>query len=154
MANIALNNMSLVFLSLSLSQIIRSGIPVMTALLGAVIEKKIPTPFELLSLLILTAGVVLSVMRPQAGASLHDWAYYLLPGYHIDACSPGVNTCSFLEHAGTCMCPKRALLPLHAAYLKLKKGLYIFPTLAATTYGMATNTGLTPHCEYKQPAIS
>ena len=66
-ANIALNNMSLVFLSLSLSQIIRSGIPVMTALLGAVIEKKIPTPFELLSLLILTAGVVLSVRAPACG---------------------------------------------------------------------------------------
>lgn len=60
-ANIALNNMSLVFISLSLSQIIRSGIPVMTALLGVVIEKKVPTPFELLSLVVLTAGVVLSV---------------------------------------------------------------------------------------------
>lgn len=62
-ANIALNNMSLVFLSLSLSQIIRSGIPVVTALLGAVIEGKVPTAFELVSLVILTAGVVLSV-RP------------------------------------------------------------------------------------------
>ncbi len=60
-ANIALNNMSLVFISLSLSQIIRSGIPVMTALLGVVIEKKVPTLFELLSLVVLTAGVVLSV---------------------------------------------------------------------------------------------
>ena len=66
-ANIALNNMSLVFLSLSLSQIIRSGIPVMTALLGAVMEKRIPTPFELLSLVILTAGVVLSVRATACG---------------------------------------------------------------------------------------
>ncbi|KAK9836954.1 hypothetical protein WJX81_002533 [Elliptochloris bilobata] len=68
-ANIALNNMSLVFLSLSLSQIIRSGIPVMTALVGVAIEKKVPTPFELLSLVILTAGVVLSVWEGSVSGS-------------------------------------------------------------------------------------
>ncbi len=56
--------MSLVFLSLSLSQIIRSGIPVLTALLGVLIEKKVPTSFELLSLVVLTSGVVLSVRPP------------------------------------------------------------------------------------------
>ena len=37
-----LNNMSLVTISLSLNQIIRSAIPVVTALLGVVIENKVP----------------------------------------------------------------------------------------------------------------
>jgi hypothetical protein len=91
-ANIALNNMSLVFLSLSLSQIIRSGIPVLTALLGVLIERKVPTSFELLSLVVLTAGVVLSV-RPLA-AALHPCTreplrFLFLPPSRRCAAEPG-----------------------------------------------------------------
>lgn len=37
-ANIVANNASLVLISLSLNQIIRSGIPIVTAILGVVIE--------------------------------------------------------------------------------------------------------------------
>jgi hypothetical protein len=40
-ANIVANNASLVLISLSLNQIIRSGIPIMTAILGVVIEHSV-----------------------------------------------------------------------------------------------------------------
>ncbi|KAK9830332.1 hypothetical protein WJX72_011058 [[Myrmecia] bisecta] len=70
-ANIVLNNISLVFISLSLSQIIRSAIPVVTALLGVLIERKVPTRFELGSLIILTAGVVLSVWEGSISGSVY-----------------------------------------------------------------------------------
>ena len=59
--NIVLNNASLVYITLSLNQIIRSAIPVITAGVGVFVENKIPTGPELSSLLLLTSGVVLSV---------------------------------------------------------------------------------------------
>lgn len=59
--NIVLNNASLVWITLSLNQIIRSAIPVITAGVGVFVESKIPTGPELSSLLLLTSGVVLSV---------------------------------------------------------------------------------------------
>ena len=40
-ANIVANNASLVLISLSLNQIIRSGIPIVTAILGVVIEHSV-----------------------------------------------------------------------------------------------------------------
>ena len=40
-ANIVAMNASLVLISLSLNQIIRSGIPIITAILGIAIEKKV-----------------------------------------------------------------------------------------------------------------
>lgn len=40
-ANIVANNASLVLISLSLNQIIRSGIPIVTAFVGIVIEKTV-----------------------------------------------------------------------------------------------------------------
>ena len=45
-------------ITLSLNQIIRSGIPVFTALLGVVVEKKVPARLEILGIVVLTAGVV------------------------------------------------------------------------------------------------
>ena len=47
-----------VYIELTLNQIIRSGIPVFTAGLGVVVEKKMPTRIEMVGITILTAGVV------------------------------------------------------------------------------------------------
>lgn len=47
-----------VSITLSLNQIIRSGIPVFTALLGVLVEKKVPSRIELIGIVVLTAGVV------------------------------------------------------------------------------------------------
>ncbi|KAK9814428.1 hypothetical protein WJX72_005780 [[Myrmecia] bisecta] len=60
-ANVALNNLSLVHLSLSLNQVIRSAIPVLCALLAIPIEKKVPSRPEGMALVVLTAGVMISV---------------------------------------------------------------------------------------------
>eukprot|EP00884_Botryococcus_braunii_P008773 jgi/Botrbrau1/17898/Bobra.0432s0003.1 len=56
-ANIGLNNMSLVLITLSLNQIIRSSIPVAAALLALALGGSLPSGFELLSLSILATGV-------------------------------------------------------------------------------------------------
>ena len=53
-----LHHDSQVSITLSLNQIIRSGIPVFTALLGVVVEKKVPARLEILGIVVLTAGVV------------------------------------------------------------------------------------------------
>ncbi|CAL8471965.1 g11507 [Coccomyxa elongata] len=68
-ANIVANNASLVLISLSLNQIIRSGIPIVTAFVGIMIEKTVPTGFEVLSLVILTVGVVLSIWEGSISGS-------------------------------------------------------------------------------------
>ncbi|KAK9866952.1 hypothetical protein WJX84_004634 [Apatococcus fuscideae] len=68
--NIVLNNSSLVFITLSLNQIIRSAIPVITAGVGIFVEKKIPTRAEFSSLVLLTFGVVLSVWEGSVHGSV------------------------------------------------------------------------------------
>ncbi|CAK0783113.1 hypothetical protein CVIRNUC_006308 [Coccomyxa viridis] len=68
-ANIVANNASLVLISLSLNQIIRSGIPIVTAILGIAIEHTVPTGFEVLSLIILTLGVVLAIWEGSLAGS-------------------------------------------------------------------------------------
>lgn len=68
--NIALNNLSLVRISLSLNQVIRSAIPVATAVLAVSIEGKTPTREEFVSLLVLTAGVMISVWEGLHGSVL------------------------------------------------------------------------------------
>lgn len=61
--NIALNNISLLDISLSLNQVIRSSIPVVTCILAIVVERKIPTQQEVTSLVILTIGVMIAVWQ-------------------------------------------------------------------------------------------
>ncbi|GAB4815501.1 hypothetical protein N2152v2_002547 [Parachlorella kessleri] len=58
---VAFNNLSLVTVTLSLNQIIRSFIPVVTALLCAALDRRLPDRLEMLSLLILTTGVAISM---------------------------------------------------------------------------------------------
>ena len=61
--NIALNNISLLDISLSLNQVIRSAIPAVTCVLSIAIEKKMPSREEFTSVLILTAGVMIAVWQ-------------------------------------------------------------------------------------------
>jgi drug/metabolite transporter (DMT)-like permease len=59
----ALNNLSLLDISLSLSQIIRSAIPVVACILAVLVEHKYPTNWEAGSLAILCLGVMLAVWQ-------------------------------------------------------------------------------------------
>eukprot|EP00884_Botryococcus_braunii_P008683 jgi/Botrbrau1/17816/Bobra.0127s0061.1 len=59
--NISLNNSSLVDMTLSLNQIIRASIPVFTCVLAVVVENKVPTKGEAVSLIVLTLGVMIAV---------------------------------------------------------------------------------------------
>ncbi|KAK9906462.1 hypothetical protein WJX75_002209 [Coccomyxa subellipsoidea] len=68
-ANIAFNNSSLVNMSLSLNQIIRASIPVITAIVAVVVEHQIPGKGEAAGLLVLTGGVMLSVYEGTAVGS-------------------------------------------------------------------------------------
>ncbi|WPT11487.1 Putative sugar phosphate/phosphate translocator [Picochlorum sp. SENEW3] len=61
--SIALNNISLVGITLSLNQVIRSSLPVITCLLSVFIEKQMPTIQEAISLLILSVGVMIAVWQ-------------------------------------------------------------------------------------------
>jgi drug/metabolite transporter (DMT)-like permease len=65
--NIVLNNVSLVYISLSLNQIIRSSIPVVTAVVSSVHDAKLPTRAELAGLVILCTGVTMVI----GGARTH-----------------------------------------------------------------------------------
>jgi drug/metabolite transporter (DMT)-like permease len=64
--NIALNNISLLDISLSLNQIIRAAIPVVACLLAILVESKYPTKAEAASLVVLTLGVMLAVWQGTA----------------------------------------------------------------------------------------
>ncbi|KAG7666954.1 hypothetical protein Ndes2526B_g04567 [Nannochloris sp. 'desiccata'] len=76
--NIALNNISLLDISLSLNQIIRSAIPVVTCLLSAVVERKIPTQQEVTALLILTIGVMITVWQGAVTGKPHAIMFCIL----------------------------------------------------------------------------
>ena len=69
--NIALNNISLLDISLSLNQVIRSSIPVITCLLAIVVEGKMPTEKEATSLVILTVGVMIAVWQGTVAGKPH-----------------------------------------------------------------------------------
>jgi drug/metabolite transporter (DMT)-like permease len=59
--SIGLNNISLLDISLSLNQIIRSSIPVVTCILAIFVEKIEPDVKEVISLVILTVGVMIAI---------------------------------------------------------------------------------------------
>ncbi|KAL0042115.1 hypothetical protein WJX77_003727 [Trebouxia sp. C0004] len=69
--NIAFNNLSLVQITLSLNQVIRSCIPVICCLLAIGIENKIPTGKEIGSLVILSLGVMIAVWEGSVNGSPH-----------------------------------------------------------------------------------
>ncbi|MEW5301979.1 MAG: hypothetical protein WDW38_008612 [Sanguina aurantia] len=59
--NVGMNNYSLLTISLSLNQVIRASIPVVTAVGAVFIEHKTPSRREFMSLLLLTGGVAVAV---------------------------------------------------------------------------------------------
>ena len=59
--NIALNNASLLHLSLSFNQVIRASIPVVCAACAVVVENKVPSPAEAAGLLLVAAGVMATI---------------------------------------------------------------------------------------------
>lgn len=69
--NIALNNISLLDISLSLNQVIRSSIPVITCLLAIFVEGKIPGKNEATALVILTIGVMIAVWQGTISGKPH-----------------------------------------------------------------------------------
>lgn len=73
--NIALNNISLIDISLSLNQVIRSSIPVVTCLLAIVVEGKVPGEREGWSLVMLTVGVMIAVWQGTVAGKPHAIVY-------------------------------------------------------------------------------
>jgi drug/metabolite transporter (DMT)-like permease len=69
--NIALNNISLIDISLSLNQVIRSSIPVVTCLLAIGVEGKMPSEKEATSLVVLTIGVMIAVWQGTVAGKPH-----------------------------------------------------------------------------------
>lgn len=65
---IAANNASLAVMELSMNQVVRAGVPVLTALVGISIEGKVPSALELAALIGVSAGVVVCVYH-DGGAS-------------------------------------------------------------------------------------
>ncbi|GAB4821694.1 hypothetical protein N2152v2_008740 [Parachlorella kessleri] len=58
---ISLNNISLVFMTLSLNQVIRSSIPVVACVLSVLVQGKRPTRLEAGSLVVLSLGVMIAL---------------------------------------------------------------------------------------------
>lgn len=65
--NIAMSNVSMKYVSLSLHQIVRSGTPIVTLLLELIILKKIPRIWIVLSLVPVIGGIVLTVIGEMKG---------------------------------------------------------------------------------------
>ncbi|BDA45945.1 probable sugar phosphate/phosphate translocator At1g12500 [Coccomyxa sp. Obi] len=67
--NVSLNNLSLVQISLSLNQVIRASMPVVVAAVAVFVERKVPTRTESVALLLLTAGVIVSIFEGKASGN-------------------------------------------------------------------------------------
>jgi len=76
--NIALNNISLIDISLSLNQVIRSSIPVVTCLLAIVVEGKVPGEREGWALVMLTVGVMIAVWQGTVAGKPHAIMYCVM----------------------------------------------------------------------------
>mmetsp|Transcript_57942 Transcript_57942/g.183906 ORF Transcript_57942/g.183906 Transcript_57942/m.183906 type:complete len:200 (+) Transcript_57942:568-1167(+) len=68
--NISLNNASLVHMTLSLNQVIRASIPVITALMAICVEARWPSRLQAGGLLPISMGVMLAVYDASSHASL------------------------------------------------------------------------------------
>lgn len=76
--NIALNNLSLMDISLTLNQIIRASIPVVTCILAISVESKYPTRKELIALIVLVTGVMLAVWQGAVAGKPYAIAFCLV----------------------------------------------------------------------------
>ncbi|KAK9830940.1 hypothetical protein WJX81_008324 [Elliptochloris bilobata] len=68
--NVSLSNASLVKLSLSLNQVIRASMPVMTVAMAYFIESQVPTSSVVASLVVLSTGVGICVWQGQATGTM------------------------------------------------------------------------------------
>ena len=66
--NIALNNASLLHLSLPINQVIRSTIPVICAICAIFVENKYPTPLQAVGLCLVVVGVMMTIVGTQGSA--------------------------------------------------------------------------------------
>lgn len=71
---IALNNASLVHTALSMNQVVRATVPVLTAIAGVCIEKRVPSGLEMLCLCAVSLGVVLCVYEESRSNELYGVA--------------------------------------------------------------------------------
>jgi len=70
-ASVALQNSSLVSVSLSLAQVIKATLPIFACALSAFVERKLPSRIEAFSLIILASGVSIAVWQgPITGSPL------------------------------------------------------------------------------------
>lgn len=65
--NLGLNNSSLVTISLSLNQVIRSSLPVIVAFFAVFIEQRVPSRLETMALLVLVLGVMVAAYEGAKG---------------------------------------------------------------------------------------
>lgn len=76
--NIAMNNMSLVSITLSLNQVIRSSLPVIACILALIIEKKVLSLHEIFSISILSLGVMIAVWQGRVEGKIHGVVFCTL----------------------------------------------------------------------------
>jgi drug/metabolite transporter (DMT)-like permease len=76
--NIAMNNMSLVSITLSLNQVIRSSLPVIACIIALIIEKKALSLHEILSISILSVGVMIAVWQGRVDGKFHGVVFCAL----------------------------------------------------------------------------
>ena len=76
--NIALNNISLLDITLSLNQVIRSAIPVVTCILAVIVETKIPSRQEVTALMVLSFGVMIAVWQGTIAGKPHSILFCIL----------------------------------------------------------------------------
>lgn len=88
--NVALNNVSLQDMSLTMNQIIRSAIPVITCALAVVVESKRPTRGEAAGVVVLTLGVMATVWQGRATGKLYAIAFCVA----ATVCNAGMMTFS------------------------------------------------------------
>mmetsp|Transcript_27647 Transcript_27647/g.65652 ORF Transcript_27647/g.65652 Transcript_27647/m.65652 type:complete len:373 (-) Transcript_27647:81-1199(-) len=77
-ANISLNNLSLMYITLSLNQMIRASLPVMTAILAVFVESKTFYRDEFISLCLLAMGVMMTVYEGSIHGSVFGVAVCLV----------------------------------------------------------------------------
>mmetsp|Transcript_7915 Transcript_7915/g.15903 ORF Transcript_7915/g.15903 Transcript_7915/m.15903 type:complete len:382 (+) Transcript_7915:190-1335(+) len=67
--NVVLNNFSLVYISLSLNQVLRSSIPLVTAVVSSIHGRKMPTKAEVFGLFVLCGGVIIAIGEASANGN-------------------------------------------------------------------------------------
>ena len=126
--NIALNNASLLHLSLSFNQVIRASIPVVCAACAVVVEHKVPSPAEAAGLFLVAAGVMATIAGSRTSLEQR-------PDETIGIVFCVVATLSnalMMTFSGRIMGPER----LNALYLTFYTSPVVLALLAPVSAGM------------------